>query len=250
MEWRLLYPFIILAGLSLAYLALRKRYQKGDLSSEQTTAVGLAAFAGAMLGSKLPFLLEANFQNIGWLWLADGKTILGGILGGYLAVELTKPWVGITVRTGDYFAIPIAIAVAFGRLGCFFSGCCFGTITDLPWGIHFPTAQDSVAVLRHPTQLYEAAFHGTAVLLLLAAEHRDFLKGHRLTAYLSAYLLYRFVSEWIRPEPILYWSLTSYQLACIVLLMLLIIAEFLNWHTRSKQTKSLPASPTQEPNQP
>lgn len=235
MEWRLLYPFIIFAGLTTAYFALRKRYEKGNLTSEQRTAIGLASFAGAMLGSKLPFLLESGWQNLTWSWLSDGKTILGGILGGYLAVEATKPWVGIRIRTGDYFAIPIAIAVAFGRLGCFFSGCCFGTITDLPWGVHFPTAQDPPNLLRHPTQLYEAAFHALAIVALIWTEKRDILKGHRLTAYLAAYLVYRFLSEWIRPEPILLGSLTSYQVACILLFVLLCVAEAFNYR-RARQS--------------
>lgn len=245
MEWRLLYPFIMFAGLTTAYFALRKRYQSGALTSEQRTAIGLAAFTGAMLGSKLPFLLESKWQDLTWSWLSDGKTILGGILGGYLAVEATKPWVGVSIRTGDYFAIPIAIAVAFGRVGCFFSGCCFGTLTEVPWGIHFPTAQDPPGVLRHPTQLYEATFHGLAIAALLWSEHKDLLKGHRLTAYLFCYLVYRFVTEWIRPEPVLIGSLTSYQVACIILLMLLIVAEVVNF--RRSQNSAAPATVKRHP---
>ena len=75
MEWRLLYPFIMFAGLTTAYFALRKRYQSGALTSEQRTAIGMAAFTGAMLGSKLPFLLESKWQDLTWSWLSDGKTI-------------------------------------------------------------------------------------------------------------------------------------------------------------------------------
>lgn len=225
--WRTAYPFVVMVGLFLSYIALRSRYKKGGMNQEQRVAVGLAAFTGAMIGSKLPFLFDVNVSLNSWVWLADGKTILGGILGGYLAVEVVKPFVSITERTGDHFAIPVAIAVAFGRLGCFVSGCCFGEVTDVPWGIEFPSARDEVNVLRHPTQLYEATFHGLAVLVLRGLELKDWFHGRRLTLYLGSYLVYRFVSEWIRPEPDVMFGLTIYQLACILLALLLIVAEII-----------------------
>lgn len=225
--WRTAYPFIVLVGLFLSYLALRSRYKKGGMNQEQKVAVGLAAFTGAMIGSKLPFLLDANMSFDSWMWLKDGKTILGGIFGGYLAVEVVKPFVSITERTGDHFAIPIAIAVAFGRLGCFVSGCCFGQVTDVPWGIEFPSAEDDSDVLRHPTQLYEATFHGLAVLAIRGLELKDWFHGRRLTLYLGSYLVYRFVSEWVRPEPVVMFGLTIYQLACILLALLLMVAEIM-----------------------
>ena len=125
MIWRALYPLVIVGGLTIAYWQLRKRYKKSPLSEQERVAVGLAAFVGAMLGAKLPFLLaEKPMGAASWLWLADGKTILGGIFGGYTSVELTKICLGIKFRTGDHFAAPVAIAIAFGRLGCFVGGCC------------------------------------------------------------------------------------------------------------------------------
>jgi prolipoprotein diacylglyceryltransferase len=152
----------------------------------------------------------------------DGKTILGGIFGGYLAVEIAKSRLGIKVGTGDAFAIPIAIAVMIGRVGCFWAGCCYGTITELPWGVAFPNAGDANGVLRHPTQLYEGLFHGVAILLLVLGERRAWIPGQRLKAYLLAYLAYRFLTEWIRPETHWWLGLTVYQLACIGLSLILV----------------------------
>jgi phosphatidylglycerol:prolipoprotein diacylglycerol transferase len=51
-----------------------------------------------------------------------GKTIVGAILMGTIAVEFAKRRVGITRRTGDLFAIPLAVGIAIGRLGCLLAG--------------------------------------------------------------------------------------------------------------------------------
>lgn len=223
--WRVLYPVVVLLGLTLSYWALRNRYARSALTVQERTAVGLAAFVGALLGAKIPFLLTIEVTTSSWLWISDGKTILGGIFGGYVAVELAKYLMGIRLRTGDNFAVPVAIAVAFGRVGCFLSGCCYGQVTQLPWGVHFPLAGDAEHVLRHPTQLFETAFHLLALGVLLLLESRGWLPGRRLTVYLMAYLIYRFLTEWIRPEAVTLLGLTAYQLACLVLLLLLVLVE-------------------------
>lgn len=234
MEGRVLYPVVVFAGLLVSYWALRRRVQASSLDEQQRTAVGLAAFFGAMLGSKLPFWLASSPPTSGWLWIADGKTILGGIFGGYLAVEFVKRPLGIQERTGDNFAVPIALAVAFGRLGCFLAGCCFGLPTAMAWGVTFPdTAGDFLP--RHPTQLYEAAFHFAALGLLLLVERRTWLTHQRLTAYLMAYLAFRFVTEWLRPESRWLGGLTLYQFACIAMLLALLLNEYLYYRAGKRR---------------
>ena len=134
---------------------LSRRTQRGlRLTNGEKLGVGLGAFCGAMLGAKLPFVLS-DWEGMlsGAAWFASGKTILCGLVGGYFGVEIAKWSLGIRVKTGDSFAVPVAVAVGIGRLACFVGGCCYGTPTSLPWGVIFP-AIDSQA--RHPTQLYEA----------------------------------------------------------------------------------------------
>ncbi|MFN7737328.1 MAG: prolipoprotein diacylglyceryl transferase [Pirellula sp.] len=220
---RLLYGAIMVLAVVVAWLLLRKRQFKMELDFHQRSGLAYAGFVGAMLGAKAPFLLEADWDSIGnsTLWLSDGKTILGGIFGGYLSIEIAKWVMGIHQKTGDSYAIPLAAAIAIGRLACFVAGCCYGTTTTLPWGCYFPLAQDPPGTHRHPTQLYEVAFHLSALFLLWIAEQRGWLVHQRLKAYLMAYLIYRFATEWVRPEPILAAGLTGYQFACIVLWILL-----------------------------
>ena len=235
------YAIVMLVSLALAWWLMQRKQRSLSLSSRERALLGFAAFIGAMLGAKLPFIGQLGWDGIlsGATWFVDGKTILGGIFGGYLAVEVAKVSLGIRVGTGDAFAVPIAIAVLIGRIGCFWAGCCFGQVTHLPWGISFPLAADRPGVLRHPTQIYEVIFHAFAIVALLLAERHDWCRGQRLKAYLLAYLGYRFVSEWIRPETRVLWELTIYQIAC-VLLSLILVALWFRDARRPEQSPTLP----------
>jgi prolipoprotein diacylglyceryltransferase len=181
------------------------------------TVLALSAFVGGSLGAKLPFALASDAGPLSVeAWASDGKTIVAGLIGAYLAVELAKLLLGLRVKTGDTFAVPLALALAVGRWGCFFNGCCYGTETDLPWGVTFVVA-DGRAVKCHPTQVYESLFHFTMAVILLEATRRDVLRCQRLKLYLIAYAAYRFATEYIRPEPRDYLGLTFYQWAAVVL---------------------------------
>jgi phosphatidylglycerol:prolipoprotein diacylglycerol transferase len=173
-------------------------------------ALVLAAFIGGTLGAKLPFAVGSG-QPLGSeaAWLADGKTVTTGLIGGYLGVELIKLVLGIRVKTGDTFALPLALAMTVGRWGCFCNGCCHGTATDLPWGVVF--LDDGLP--RHPTQVYESAFHAAMAIVLVQLHLRGLLAGHRLQFYLIGYGIYRFLTELIRPEPAWWGPLTFYQVA-------------------------------------
>ncbi|HAN97894.1 MAG TPA: diacylglyceryl transferase [Planctomycetaceae bacterium] len=208
-SWRWAYPVAMLAA-TLGFVLLRKLRPIVDVERPapgDRWRLAIAAFIGGSIGSKVPFVIASGTPFEPTVWIADGKTILAALIGAYAAVELTKRVRGIRARTGDAYALPLAGAMAIGRLGCFFTGCCFGAPTELPWGCRFVTAEG----LRHPTQLYESLFHLTSAIVLIPIIERGRLATHRLQAYLIAYCGYRFLSETIRPEPIWALGLTAYQ---------------------------------------
>ncbi len=226
------YTLFMLLSLA-AFLAARQLLPKSPalarLTWRQRTMLALAGFIGGALGAKLPFIDTDD----GWLtgiWFRDGKTITTGLVGAYLGVELAKIALKIRVKTGDSFAIPLALALGVGRWGCFFNGCCFGEPTDLPCGVIF---HDGVP--RHPTQLYEFLFHLGMAALLWQLSRRGLLVNNRLKLYLIAYCAYRFATEWIRPEPTAYLGLTFYQ-AIVLLFALALIAQWL-WDMRQTQVE-------------
>src|SRR6267142_4282563 len=112
--------------------------------------VYFGALGGAFIGAKLVYLgaegwLRWHDQNR-WLELATGKTILGGLLGGYAGVEVAKKLVNYRGVTGDWFALIAPIAITLGRIGCLLHGCCQGCVCQPAWF----TITDSTGVARWP----------------------------------------------------------------------------------------------------
>jgi len=204
----------MLVSVAVAVILSRRTQSALGLSRRERLRIGLGAFCGAMIGAKLPFVL-ADWEGLlsGRAWFENGKTIVFGLVGGYFGVELAKALLGVRVKTGDSFAVPVAAALAIGRLACFAAGCCHGTVTTLPWAVDFGDG-----LRRHPTQLYESAFHLAAALVLAWLLRRGFLRGQLIKLYFIAYLIYRFLTEFIRPEPVVALGLTGYQWACLGLL--------------------------------
>lgn len=107
------------------------------------------AIAGgvALLGARIEYRLE-NGLSLEQLWRGGGQRMPGGFLGFAVALPLLLRAAGMPVlRFLDVVVIGAAAAVAVGRIGCLLQGCCFGTPTDLPWGLTFPPG--SPAHLSH-----------------------------------------------------------------------------------------------------
>jgi phosphatidylglycerol:prolipoprotein diacylglycerol transferase len=207
--------------LALLTFVLARHFQPKSLALTrlpwwQRLALALSAFVGGTLGAKLPFALT---HESGWLsltaWTVDGKTITTGLAAAYLGVELTKLALGIRVKTGDSFGLPLALALAVGRWGCFLNGCCYGVPTSLPWAVPFQV--DDRLVYCHPTQLYESLFHLCMAGVLWYLIRHDLLRYQRLKLYLISYGVFRFLTEFIRPEPVWWLGLTFYQWAALLL---------------------------------
>lgn len=206
-----LFPVIMLAALMAGVMLSQRRQQQLALTTTQRWAIGLGAFCGGMIGSKLPFALaDTRGALCVQAWISDGKTILFGLAGGYIGVEIAKALVGVRTKTGDTFAIPVAVSIGIGRLGCFVGRCCYGVATTLPWGVDFGDG-----VRRHPTQLYEIAFHFLIAGVLFELERHGWFSRQRFKLYLLTYCSYRFATEFLRPEVAIAFGLTGYQWASL-----------------------------------
>src|SRR5882672_10096222 len=107
------YGWLMLAGIIVS-ICLWSRLARRD---DRLLVVYIAALVGAFLGAKAVWFLSDGWRAFGapdmWLQLATGKTILGGLLGGYAGVEVAKKLVNYRGVTGDWFALiaPIAITL-------------------------------------------------------------------------------------------------------------------------------------------
>lgn len=198
-------------------LFLSRRAAFGDaLPNHVRWSVVAAAMAGGAIGARLLFWFEdlgalAARWNDPW-FLASGKTVVGGLLGGLIAVEWVKRRLGVRQSTGDLLALPLAAGIAVGRIGCFLTGLpdqTYGVPTTLPWGVDFGDAMP-----RHPTQLYEAALL-TLVAGALAIARPPRVAGDHFKAFLVAYLASRVVVDALKPGVPLALGMTTLQWAAV-----------------------------------
>jgi prolipoprotein diacylglyceryltransferase len=156
------------------------------------------------------------------LWLSGipgiARSVEGALVGGTVAIEIYKWHNGISLRTGARFALPLAIGIAVGRIGCFLAGLddfTYGTPTTLPFGHDFG---DGVA--RHPVQLYESvAMAGFAIFYVIALIKRSsFVISNGFYLALGYYGLQRFAWEFLKPYGAVFSSLTLFHLLSLIIL--------------------------------
>jgi prolipoprotein diacylglyceryltransferase len=217
--WRV-HPHLVFE--SLGYVAgftlyLARRRTLGDhVPDEARWSLVVAAAIGAVIGSRLlnwADELSSAIPSLSQLpqFLAS-KTAVGGLLGGWIGVEIEKRRLGITERTGDLFAVPLGAGFAIGRIGCFLSGLpdgTYGAATSLPWGVNLGDG-----VSRHPTALYESLFMIVVAGVLVRVE-RSAGRGQIFRVFAGAYLAFRLVVDSIKPGATLALHLTAIQWACV-----------------------------------
>ncbi|MBU5445334.1 prolipoprotein diacylglyceryl transferase family protein [Paenibacillus sp. MSJ-34] len=201
------------------YLYQRKRYRTANpIPLEKGLGVLSGAIAGAAAGSKILYWFEDPLQTLQkWndlTYLMEGKTIVGGLLGGLIGVEIAKKIVKWPHSTGDDFAIPLCIGIGIGRIGCFLTGLSdhtYGIETTWITGVDFGDG-----VLRHPTQIYEIAFL-IALLPVLVRLRRNYpFSGLSFQCFMFMYLLFRFWIDFIKPTPHPYIMLNNVQVAALL----------------------------------
>lgn len=194
----------IVVGLALARRQAGREGIAGDKIVDITFYCLLAAFIGARLGH---ILLDLH------TYLAEPLAILkiweGGLLfyGGLIPAVAVGIWYIKHLRlplwqVADIFAPSIAIGHAFGRIGCFLAGCCYGTPTDLPWGVTFthPRTLAPQGIPLHPTQLYSAFALLMLFVLLVWLRKRKAFHGELFWTYSLCFAVGRFFVEFLRGD--------------------------------------------------
>lgn len=198
-----MYNLCIGIGIVAAMLLLQQGSAFRHLAAEQQHRLRLSLLLTVLTGFAGAYLFDAFTQRQqGHLLSASGGlTLMGGMLAGILCLALCLRLSRTPILpTLNMLAAPFALAHFFGRLGCFFGGCCFGRPTHFFTGLSFPRGSlpyrhyhSTVAI--HPTQLYEAGFALCLCLLLLRYRPRQ-----SFAIYLLSYSVFRFFAEYLRAD--------------------------------------------------
>jgi prolipoprotein diacylglyceryltransferase len=209
--------FAYTGGFQIFLFLRRRRRHESPVPAEQLAWVLVGCVFGALLGSKLLAWAESPIEY--WnaranpaAWLG-GKTIVGGLLGGWAGVEIAKKRLGLTRSTGDMFVFPLCFGIAVGRIGCFLTGLpdhTHGVHTSLPWAVDFGDGP------RHPTQFYEVAFLIVLAIVLARAGRKPRHEGDLFRLFLLAYLAFRFGVEFVKPSGKPWLGLSAIQLASLI----------------------------------
>lgn len=201
-----MYGIMIAVGILFAFLVLFRYSKKLGLPGKLTDLVYYDGIVSILLGFGFAALFQATYNYIEHpekgFHLGEGITFLGGMIGGTVVYLIIWMIFRKKVPGNLYDIMPvipcmITVGHAFGRIGCFFAGCCYGKPTDSIFGVQFPGAYFEHLGKVHPTQLYEAAFlfvlFGVLTWLLLKKKFQ-----YTMTVYLASYGVFRFLIEFLR----------------------------------------------------
>jgi prolipoprotein diacylglyceryltransferase len=188
-----------------------QRIENENIRYAYYTTVIVGAFFGAfMVGSINTYIsLASNGSFI------LGKSILGAIIGGIVAVELFKKVMHIKGSTGAYFVPSLAIGIAIGRVGCFLSG-----LDDYTYGIatnSFLAYDFGDGIPRHPVQLYESLtmFLFFIYVVYIYFKDQKYFEKYIFYLFILLYATQRFVWEFLKPYETIALGLNVFQFFCL-----------------------------------
>lgn len=199
------------------YVFLRKRIND-HISEGNRLSIIIGAVFGAFIGSRFLAYLECP-SSIGspsdFIQILNNKTIMGGLFGGLLGVELAKKIINEKQASGDLFTFPLILGIFIGRIGCFLSGTkefTYGKTTNFFMGMDLGDGLN-----RHPVALYELIFLLILYFFLKKIQRSNRLESGGLFKYfMLAYFGFRFFIEFLKPNIFYFSKLSSIQWLCIL----------------------------------
>jgi len=196
-----------MAFLSAIALALREARREGE-DANKILDLCFYVLVAAIVGSRILYVLVnwSDFRHdpfeIVRIW-HGGLVFYGGFIGALIAVLWYIRRKGLPLlKTADIMAPSIAFGQFVGRIGCFFSGCCYGKTCDLPWAVIFTHAESLApkGVPLHPTQLYSALNSLLIFLVLVGLKRHKGFEGQIFWAYVLLYAVTRSILEHFRGD--------------------------------------------------
>ena len=235
------YGLLIGIGFIVSWYFMRRDARTRHFNPDHVTDLAFWGLLWGIIGTRVFHILlfpsEYSWSDpIGWIAVWRGGLVFQGAFPPVILVFIIyckKHHLPIW-KMADIVCPYIPLGHAFGRLGCFMHGCCFGKTCQLPWAVSFPAgspawdlhqrlglippdAKWSLAI--HPTQLYSAG--GLLIIFLILRYLRERwhpVDGFTFPAYLVLYSIFRFVVEFYRGDhnPTHFGNLSDQQVFCLV----------------------------------
>ncbi len=223
----------VVASLVLFEIYFRKILKENPAKIFYLEILLAFALVFGMLGAYLvqnfyDFIQDPSHYS--WSWRS---TFFGGLIfgvGGFILaffLFVRKRYPDGLMKIVVITPASVALAHAFGRIGCFMDGCCYGKVSDAWYAMYFPVLQKTVI----PTQLFEAIFLFilSALLILIAFKKRSL---YTIPVYAMSYGVWRFLIEFLRDDyrgslipgisPSQFWALVLFVGGAAVLVLLMV----------------------------
>jgi phosphatidylglycerol:prolipoprotein diacylglycerol transferase len=204
------YFLMISLACSLGLVWFWRRALARNLSAHMALDLSLVIFISGFVGARILHVIweEPKFyiENPALIFniFSGGYVFLGGVLGATLGAYFFCRWKKESFfQWADVVAPVISFGYAFGRIGCFLRGCCYGKVCQLPWAVTFPSHEELGIALepRHPTQLYASLIEVGIMIYLLRRERYASKTGEIFLLWVVMHCTARVFLEIFRDDP-------------------------------------------------
>lgn len=203
------FGLMMMTGLISAFVLLHFQRKHIAITEDDFYSVAIVAIIAGMLGSKILYWIVEIDEIIAdptylLRTITVGMVFYGSLIGGIIGIALfclkkKQP----LLQYVDLISPAMVLGQAFGRIGCFLAGCCYGAPSDSCLAVVYPAGVGSAAptgVGLLPTQLFESGFCFLLACFLAWLFRRLKKLGTTTGAYFILYGIWRFIIEFFRSD--------------------------------------------------
>lgn len=237
------YGLIIALGICLAIFIACYNAKKRNLKPENIYALALYVLPFAVLGARIYYVIfsEQTFTFLEFFKIWEGGlAIYGGVLGGALgAVLYCVIHKHNFLDIADIACVSLILGQGLGRIGCYFSSCCYGVEVTNPAFQWFPFASLINGTWHYSTYFYES-FLALIIfgVLFYLIQKKVKTRGVILSLYLIGYGITRAIIETFRGDSLYFLGMKVSQLLSIILIVAGIILLIIIYTKKKKKVEN------------